>query len=66
LEIEWEGSNYTVGASVGLAMTSPDMPDHKAWLKAADEACYFAKREGRGRLRLALRTQAGELLTKQG
>jgi diguanylate cyclase (GGDEF)-like protein/PAS domain S-box-containing protein len=66
LEIEWEGSNYTVGASVGLAMSTLDMPDHKALLKAADDACYFAKREGRGRLRIAMRTQADELLTKQG
>jgi diguanylate cyclase (GGDEF)-like protein len=66
LEIEWEGSNYTVGASIGLAMTSSDMTDHKAWLKAADEACYFAKREGRGRLLIAMRKQADELLTKQG
>jgi diguanylate cyclase (GGDEF)-like protein/PAS domain S-box-containing protein len=66
LEIEWEGSNITVGASVGLALSTPDMPDQKAWLKAADEACYFAKREGRGRLRIAMCTQTDELVTKQG
>jgi diguanylate cyclase (GGDEF)-like protein/PAS domain S-box-containing protein len=66
LEIEWEGCNYTVGASIGLAVSTVDMPDQKAWLKAADDACYFAKREGRGRLRTAMRTQVDDLLAKQG
>jgi diguanylate cyclase (GGDEF)-like protein/PAS domain S-box-containing protein len=65
LEIEWDGAHYTVGASIGLAV-STDMPDQKAWLKAADDACYFAKREGRGRLRAATGTQAEDLLAQQG
>jgi diguanylate cyclase (GGDEF)-like protein/PAS domain S-box-containing protein len=53
LNVDWEGSNYTVGASIGVAMHATDMPDEKAWLDAADRACYDAKRQGRGRLRTA-------------
>jgi GGDEF domain-containing protein len=57
LEIEWEGSRYTIGASIGLAMNTMDMADEKSWLEAADKACYIGKREGRGRLRIAARRQ---------
>jgi diguanylate cyclase len=56
LSLEWEGSNYTIGASLGLAVSSPQFPDEHAWLKSADSACYEAKREGRGRLRVATTT----------
>ena len=61
LEIEWEGSSYAIGASIGLAMYTPDTLDEKAWLKAADDACYVAKREGRGQLRTATRAPGDEL-----
>jgi diguanylate cyclase (GGDEF)-like protein len=61
LEFEWEGSRYTIGASIGLAMNTVDMADEKSWLEAADKACYVAKREGRGRLRIAARRQGDEL-----
>jgi diguanylate cyclase (GGDEF)-like protein len=57
LEIEWEGSRYTIGASIGLAMNTMDMADEKSWLEAADKVCYIAKREGRGQLRIAARRQ---------
>jgi diguanylate cyclase (GGDEF)-like protein len=60
LNIEWEGANYTIGASLGLALSTPELPNEHAWLKAADTACYAAKREGRGRLRIAAETQGGE------
>lgn len=53
LSIEWEGSKCTVGASIGLAVSALDMADEKAWLKAADDACYLVKRDGRGHLRIA-------------
>jgi diguanylate cyclase (GGDEF)-like protein len=59
LEIEWEGSRYMIGASIGLAMNTTDMADEKSWLETADKACYIAKREGRGRLRIAARRQGG-------
>jgi diguanylate cyclase len=50
LEIEWGGSRYSIGASIGLAVNTMDMADEKSWLEAADKACYIAKRDGRGRL----------------
>ena len=52
LEFEWKGTRYTIGASIGLAMNR-DMADEKSWLDAADKACYIAKRDGRGLLRIA-------------
>jgi diguanylate cyclase len=58
LEIEWSESNYFIGASVGLAMHTMEMGDEKAWIKAADDACYSAKRMGRGQLQLAVRTKS--------
>jgi diguanylate cyclase (GGDEF)-like protein/PAS domain S-box-containing protein len=57
LEIEWQGSNYSIGASIGLAAYTMDMGDGQAWLEAADGACYIAKRTGRGQLRSAARAQ---------
>jgi diguanylate cyclase (GGDEF)-like protein/PAS domain S-box-containing protein len=57
LEIEWLGSRYTNGASLGLAMCTPEMIDQAAWLKCADDACYGAKHLGRGRLLAASRAQ---------
>lgn len=57
LEIEWEGSRYVIGASIGLATNTTDIADEKSWLEAADKACYIAKREGRGQLRIAARRQ---------
>jgi diguanylate cyclase (GGDEF)-like protein/PAS domain S-box-containing protein len=53
LEFEWEGSRYATGASMGLAMITMAMTDEKAWLQSADKACYDAKRDGRGALRIA-------------
>jgi diguanylate cyclase len=50
LEIEWGGSRYTTGASIGLTMNTMDLSDEKAWLESADQACLEAKRQGRGQL----------------
>jgi diguanylate cyclase (GGDEF)-like protein len=63
---EWEGSRYTIGASIGLAMITMDMSDEKSWLESADKACYIAKREGRGLLRIATTMQSDELPNKYG
>jgi diguanylate cyclase (GGDEF)-like protein/PAS domain S-box-containing protein len=65
LELEWKGSHFTVGASIGLAMNRADLADEKSWLEAADKACYDAKRQGRGLLRIATAMQRDELPTKQ-
>jgi diguanylate cyclase len=67
LEIEWGGSRYTTGASIGLAMNTMHMADAKAWLDSADQACFEAKRQGRGRLQIATPMEKiDELSTKQG
>jgi diguanylate cyclase (GGDEF)-like protein/PAS domain S-box-containing protein len=46
----WEGTPLQVGASVGLARHRPGMADVAEWQRAADAACYDAKRQGRGRV----------------
>jgi GGDEF domain-containing protein len=52
LDIEWGGKRYATGASIGLAMKTIQMPDDKAWLESADQACCEAKRQGLGRLQM--------------
>jgi diguanylate cyclase (GGDEF)-like protein len=53
LAVDWQGTRFEIGASLGLAMYDPDMKTETEWLTAADDACYAAKREGRGCLRVA-------------
>ena len=64
VDFEWEGSRYTIGASIGMAMITIDMSNEKSWLESADKACYIAKREGRGLLRIATTMQSDELPNK--
>lgn len=54
LEVVWEGGTYTIGASVGLAIIGPQFMTEVEWFDAADQACYQAKQDGRGRLRVAI------------
>jgi diguanylate cyclase (GGDEF)-like protein/PAS domain S-box-containing protein len=68
LEIEWGGERYSTGASIGLAMKTMQMADDKAWLESADQACFEAKRQGRGRLLMGnecLRPNSGGQLSAQ-
>jgi diguanylate cyclase len=65
LELEWQGSRYSIGASIGVAMNRVDIADSKSWLEAADKACYDAKRGGRGRLQIATGMPGEEMPTKQ-
>jgi diguanylate cyclase (GGDEF)-like protein len=53
IDLCWEGHRLHVGASAGVAMLEPGMPQAVHWLRAADQACYAAKRHGRGHVRLA-------------
>jgi diguanylate cyclase (GGDEF)-like protein len=53
LRTPWNGASYEIGASVGVAVVTQELPDESAWLAAADGACYSAKRAGRGMLRTA-------------
>ena len=60
LELRSDGVNYSVGASIGVAMLEGAMTDERQWLAAADQACYRAKREGRGKVAFAGAESAGE------
>ncbi|MDP9089817.1 MAG: GGDEF domain-containing protein [Pseudomonadota bacterium] len=53
LRVEWQGSTHTIGASLGLAMLQAECQGEADWFEAADQACYQAKKEGRGQLRIA-------------
>lgn len=46
----WEGQTFGVGASVGLVHVSGDHASAADALRAADAACYAAKRQGRDRV----------------
>jgi diguanylate cyclase (GGDEF)-like protein len=50
LEVRWEGKTFHVGASIGVAYTNAGEYDTAAVLRAADSACYTAKRSGRNRI----------------
>jgi diguanylate cyclase (GGDEF)-like protein/PAS domain S-box-containing protein len=59
LTIEWQGVTYSIGASMGVASWSAEMASDKAWMAAADQACYVAKRGGRGQLQMDSKRQSG-------
>lgn len=64
--LPWEHRQLRIGASLGVACLSPDMPDVAAWVTAADAACYAAKAAGRGMVRSALRQPAGAVRPSVG
>jgi diguanylate cyclase (GGDEF)-like protein/PAS domain S-box-containing protein len=47
---EWEGKTFGVGASIGVVTVDRSFADAAAVQKAADMACYMAKRTGRNRV----------------
>jgi diguanylate cyclase (GGDEF)-like protein/PAS domain S-box-containing protein len=53
LNVTWDGTVYTVGASIGAASLRQGLADFADWVAAADRACYEAKRAGRGQMRVA-------------
>lgn len=53
IALPWEGQLLQVGASAGVAMLQSSMDEPAHWLRAADRACYDAKRAGRGQVRAA-------------
>jgi diguanylate cyclase len=59
LQIEWQGMPYSIGASIGVAAWSEDLAGEKDWMAAADQACYVAKRSGRGQLQMDSKRHSG-------
>jgi len=47
---QWEGKQFSVGASIGLVQVDTRWATRSAMFGAADAACYQAKREGRNRV----------------
>jgi len=46
----WEGHNFTIGSSIGVARIDQYTTDASEVLKRADAACYMAKEQGRNRI----------------
>jgi len=53
LEIEWEGTRRSIGASIGASTVTGEMLSESDWMEAADKACYQAKAHGRGQMQVA-------------
>lgn len=51
-ELSWNGARYGVGASVGLVAVDERFHSSAEVLRAADSACYAAKKRGRNRVEL--------------
>lgn len=60
-ELSWEGATYGVGASVGMVAVTGHHASAADVLRAADAACYAAKRRGRNRVEAHQPSQHGEL-----
>ncbi len=48
--LPWEGTSFSVGASIGLVPVDATFASHVDVLRAADSACYAAKRGGRNQV----------------
>jgi diguanylate cyclase (GGDEF)-like protein/PAS domain S-box-containing protein len=58
LVLNWEGREFSVGTSLGVASLHTTFTGVEQWLAAADSACYDAKRAGRNVVRVALEPDA--------
>lgn len=61
LRFRWEGREFRVSASFGLAEIDASVDSSAAALKIADDACYAAKREGRNQVVLRQPGSQGRL-----
>ncbi len=61
----WEGSEFSVGVSIGVVPMSGESPSVAALLSAADAACYSAKDSGHNRVRV-YRPNDTALMRRQG
>ena len=57
--LHWEGQTFSVGASIGLVRVDADFADADQVLRAADMACYAAKRDGRNQVIVYTEALAG-------
>lgn len=55
---DWEGKQFSVGASIGLVMIDERWSTRSALFGAADAACYEAKHQGRNRVSVFTDTHA--------
>ena len=60
-ELHWEGQTFSVGASVGMVRVAGNLTTAADVLRAADAACYAAKRRGRSRVVVHQPSDLGEL-----
>ncbi len=59
LRFEWQGAFYSIGASVGITLITPDTEDASRALVEADVACYAAKKLGRDQVQVYQGGQPG-------
>lgn len=52
LRFEWQGESYSVAASIGIALITPETEDATRVLLEADVACYAAKKLGRDQVQI--------------
>lgn len=52
IALPWGSHTLGVGASIGVVLLDPGLPDVAAVMAAADAACYAVKRSGRNGVRL--------------
>jgi diguanylate cyclase (GGDEF)-like protein/PAS domain S-box-containing protein len=60
-ELAWEGTRFSVGASVGLVEVGAGFAAATDVLRAADSACYEAKKRGRSRVEVFQRADLPQL-----
>ena len=59
--LRWEGQTFAVGASVGMVRVAGDLATAADVLRAADAACYAAKKRGRSRVEVHQSSDLDEL-----
>ena len=61
----WQGRGFTIGASIGLVPIEPEIDTLASVFRAADDACYTAKEQGRNRIHI-YKHDDQELVQRQG